>query len=116
MQRTTAAFAVVIGLAGTRTLAAQSEAPDSAVVAVEDSTADSMSTDTPAATRQPEPEHPRQARGPEGLGRRKNRRHHAGGEGGGVRVGGREPRLPRGSGGGETPRHPTGGSDKPKPN
>ena len=115
MRRTTAAFAIVIGLAGAGTLAAQSEAPDSAVVAVEDSTADSISTDTPAATRQPEPEHSRRAREAEGHGRRTNRRHHAGGEGGGVRLGGREPRLPRSSGGGETPRHATGGSDTPKP-
>lgn len=116
MRRTTVAFAVVIGLAGSRTLAAQSAAPDSAVVAVEDSTTDSMSTETPAATRQPEPEHPRHARGAEGHGRRKNRRHHGGGEGGRVRVGGGETRVPRPSGGGETPRHATGGSDKPRPN
>ncbi|MDZ4865520.1 MAG: hypothetical protein SGJ01_19065 [Gemmatimonadota bacterium] len=116
MRRTTTAFAVVIGLAGCRTLAAQSGAPDSAVVAVEDSTTDSISADTPAVARQPELEHPRHAKGAEDYGRRKNRRHHAGGEGGGVRVGGGETRLPRPSGGGETPRHATGGSDKPKPN
>jgi len=114
----TLTFAALFTLAGTRTLAAQSDAPAPAAVTDADSveTDDSIPADSSMdkLVVSSEPDHPRQAQGEEHRGHRKNRRHH--GEGDGARIGGGEGnhvRPPRGS---ETPRHATGGGDKPRPN